>query len=656
LNDLWKFDGTYWTWIAGDDTTGNYANYGTKGESGGYPGGLYGSFYWTDKNFNFWFFGGYGADSNNYVVGLLNDIWMFNGQNWTWISGNGTIDSGSDFGTKGIPSTTSTPGGVYDTVGWVDTFGNFWLFGGYGINSTNTADQGYLNNLWKFNVNTSEWVWLDGLQYIDYGGTYGSLGEMSSSYYPSSCAEGYNWVAPGNMFWMFGGFGYGSFSSSSVYPGYLNALWALDPHCDAGTFSSDGLIPCTNCLPGTYENGTGATECSKCPPGTYSTQIGASSSSTCKECSEGTYSTQSGSSTCQSCPAGTYSNISGANSSSMCNSCPAGTYSTQSDAKSSSTCTACLEGTYSTQVGADNSSTCQSCPAGTYSNISGANSSSTCNSCPAGTYSTQSGAKSSSTCTACLEGTYSTQVGADNSSTCQSCPAGTYSNISGANSSSTCKPCPLGTYSTLERASSSSTCTPCPAGTYSSKLGSSYCPSNASSTNTSSKPISTSSISTSSIAGIVIGTLVLVGMVAVASIIFLKYKRKLYSNHGNSIEISSLPSLRSSWIEKYSKIYEIQVFNKIGGGNFGEVYYGRWNGTTEVALKQLKASEHFEEFVQEASMLQSLNHPNIVRFFGIHTTPNGEHFLVMEYIRKGSLEEVLQIEKNQIFLLDLLSI
>jgi len=68
----------------------------------------------------------------------------------------------------------------------------------------------------------------------------------------------------------------------------------------------------------------------------------------------------------------------------------------------------------------------------------------------------------------------------------------------------------------------------------------------------------------------------------------------------------------------------------------------------------LKANEHFEEFVQEASMLQSLNHPNIVRFFGIHTTSNGEHFLVMEYMRKGSLDGVLQTEKEQISLLDLL--
>jgi len=163
---------------------------------------------------------------------------------------------------------------------------------------------------------------------------------------------------------------------------------------------------------------------------------------------------------------------------------------------------------------------------------------------------------------------------------------------------------------------------------------------------------SSSSISASVVAVIVITVLALV-IIVVAILFLLKHKRKRKSEQ--FADISLLTSRKTKAIGKYRKINAVQILEKIGGGNFGEVYYGKWNGTTEVALKQLKASEHFEEFVQEASMLQSLNHPNIVRFFGIHTTSNGEHFLVMEYMRKGSLDGVLQTEKNQIFLLDLLS-
>ncbi len=37
-------------------------------------------------------------------------------------------------------------------------------------------------------------------------------------------------------------------------------------------------------------------------------------------------------------------------------------------------------------------------------------------------------------------------------------------------------------------------------------------------------------------------------------------------------------------------------------GNFGQVYYGLWDGTP-VALKQLNNSESIAEFKQEATML-----------------------------------------------------
>ena len=104
-----------------------------------------------------------------------------------------------------------------------------------------------------------------------------------------------------------------------------------------------------------------------------------------------------------------------------------------------------------------------------------------------------------------------------------------------------------------------------------------------------------------------------------------------------------------------TRIENIRILEKLGGGNFGDVFHGMWNGTTDVALKQLKSKEHFQEFIQEASMLQSLNHPNIVRFFGIHTTSKGEHFIVMEYMQKGSLDGLLQMESKKISAIDLLS-
>lgn len=47
----------------------------------------------------------------------------------------------------------------------------------------------------------------------------------------------------------------------------------------------------------------------------------------------------------------------------------------------------------------------------------------------------------------------------------------------------------------------------------------------------------------------------------------------------------------------------ILVLERLGGGNFGDVYKGIWNGATIVALKRLKTEEQLEEFRREAILL-----------------------------------------------------
>lgn len=71
---------------------------------------------------------------------------------------------------------------------------------------------------------------------------------------------------------------------------------------------------------------------------------------------------------------------------------------------------------------------------------------------------------------------------------------------------------------------------------------------------------------------------------------------------------------------------DVTIGKQIGAGHFGKVYLGTWQGV-DVALKTVSvdkssiyATRHTQhaEFEKEASMLQQLNHPNIVRFFGIY--------------------------------------
>jgi hypothetical protein len=60
---------------------------------------------------------------------------------WTWMSGSSTV---------GAASTGNGPGGRINAVSWVDSNGNFWLFGGYGFDSTGMG--GDLNDLWEYQL------------------------------------------------------------------------------------------------------------------------------------------------------------------------------------------------------------------------------------------------------------------------------------------------------------------------------------------------------------------------------------------------------------------------------------------------------------------------------------------------------------------------
>ena len=59
-------------------------------------------------------------------------------------------------------------------------------------------------------------------------------------------------------------------------------------------------------------------------------------------------------------------------------------------------------------------------------------------------------------------------------------------------------------------------------------------------------------------------------------------------------------------LENNHSIGNIVVKEKIGEGNFGEVYSGLWNLATPVALKKLKNEEYIREFVKEANILMYL--------------------------------------------------
>lgn len=88
---------------------------------------------------------------------------------------------------------------------------------------------------------------------------------------------------------------------------------------------------------------------------------------------------------------------------------------------------------------------------------------------------------------------------------------------------------------------------------------------------------------------------------------------------------------------------EVEVTERIGAGNFGEVFRGRLWGS-DVAVKLMRATEvtskEVESLKDEVDILAQLRHPNVVLYMGASTTPPNI-FIVTEWCERGSLHDML---------------
>ncbi len=243
LNDLWQFDVTtnQWTWMGGsNEVPGNYqgqpGNYGILGspETSNIPSGRYAAAHWMDNQGNLWLFGGMRYDSTTSFA-ELNDLWMFNPSKleWTWMGGSSTDVAApggypGTYGTRDQPAPANYPGARRNAMSWVDTKGNLWMFGGYGIDSVGT--EGLLNDLWMFNPSTNQWTWISGVETLPPNsaplpGLYGTLQQAAAGNAPGGRGESVSWVDTKGDLWLFGGRGYDAAGNL----GWLNDLWMFNP-------------------------------------------------------------------------------------------------------------------------------------------------------------------------------------------------------------------------------------------------------------------------------------------------------------------------------------------------------------------------------------------------------------------------------------------
>jgi galactose oxidase-like protein len=225
LNDLWKYNITSneWTWVSASNLISQKGTYGTLGTAApaNVPGARDSAVSWKDTSGNLWVFGGFGFDSAG-TSGELSDLWKYtvSSGEWTWMNGPNLVNQIGTYGTQGTPTSANVPGGRSDLFSWTDPSGNFWLFGGFGYDSTNPATGlGNLNDLWKYTVSSGEWTWMNGPNLVNQIGTYGTQGILAPGNIPGNREGGASWADASGNLWLFGGSGILS----------VNDLWMYMP-------------------------------------------------------------------------------------------------------------------------------------------------------------------------------------------------------------------------------------------------------------------------------------------------------------------------------------------------------------------------------------------------------------------------------------------
>ncbi|XP_042238364.1 tyrosine-protein kinase SRK2-like isoform X2 [Homarus americanus] len=87
---------------------------------------------------------------------------------------------------------------------------------------------------------------------------------------------------------------------------------------------------------------------------------------------------------------------------------------------------------------------------------------------------------------------------------------------------------------------------------------------------------------------------------------------------------------------------QIELTKRLGSGQFGEVFEGRWNKTVPVAVKTLKPGKmNQQDFLKEAQVLKGLRHPKLLQLYAV-STQEQPIYIITELMRNGSLLDYLR--------------
>lgn len=248
LNDLWKFDGSNWILIGGSPNSFNLKSISGvmgKPDPENFPGSRSFSSVWQLPDGTIYLFGGIGFDQNDRdYAGDLNQLWKFDGIQWTLLKGSIVRDRNQSLQTRvskvGSPDPSNTPGRRSGAGSWVGLDGGLYLFGGL-----------QMNDLWKYDG--QDWILIAGDPYEKF--SKGTIGKIPSGrMYPAT------WVGAKGELYLFGGYGiysgplkhYGSAISLGDVWKFFEGKWHYVGGEEWVTPKIDPRWPQNNCLGSRY--------------------------------------------------------------------------------------------------------------------------------------------------------------------------------------------------------------------------------------------------------------------------------------------------------------------------------------------------------------------------------------------------------------------
>lgn len=234
-SDLWRYNPTtnQWTWMNGSDELNQPGVYNVQGvfDENNLPAARSQAMSWVDATGRFWLYGG-ATNQGYYSRETLDDLWCYDPaiNQWMWATGSKLPNQLRIYSAQGTEAPENTPGSREAAMAWGGGDNTLWLYGGYCMFPPKLTNE--YNDIWRFNIETGQWTWIDGSVEPDDMGYSGEQGVADGLNVPSPRRNASTWTGIDGKLWLFGGIGW----EAAWDTGCTNDLWRFDPDTNQWTW------------------------------------------------------------------------------------------------------------------------------------------------------------------------------------------------------------------------------------------------------------------------------------------------------------------------------------------------------------------------------------------------------------------------------------